>query len=140
MLKHIAIKHSNIHGLGVFAEEDIGVGEIIIDWSGCTEVLNKQEIQRLPDDERKNLSYIDGQYILFKPPARFVNHSCNPNARGAKGYDVAIRHVARGEEITVDYVIEQVPGLNFECKCGTSSCRGFLTIPAQAEHGPENSL
>jgi SET domain-containing protein len=77
---------------------------------------------------------------LFKPPARFVNHSCNPNSRGAKGHDVAIRHIMQGEEITVDYVIEQVPGLSIECKCGASGCRGFLTVSAQTQHTSEHTI
>ena len=106
-MENIAIRNSKIHGQGVFAEIEIRIGEIIIDWSDCTESLNDQELEALPEDERKYLSFIDGHHILFKPPARFVNHSCNPNALGAKGYDVAIRHIAQGEEITVDYVLER---------------------------------
>jgi hypothetical protein len=54
---------------------------------------------------------MDGQNVLFHPPARFVNHSCNPNARGSDSRDVASRVIEAGEEITVDYVAEQVPGL-----------------------------
>ena len=127
-MNSIAIRNSTIHGLGVLAEKDIGAGEVIIDWKGCTEFLNEQEIQALPEGERKYLSFIDDQHVLFKPPARFVNHSCNPNARGVKGYDVATRKILRGEEVTVDYIVEQVPGLNLKCHCGTSSCRGFLTL------------
>jgi hypothetical protein len=88
-------------------------------------------LKPLPDDERKYVSFIDRRHILFKPPARFVNHSCNPNAHASKGQDVAIRNIARGEEITVDYVVEQVPGLNLQCNCGTSSCRGFLKVAEQ---------
>jgi SET domain-containing protein len=127
-VKNIAIRNSNIHGQGVFAEKDISPGEIIIDWSCCAEFLTNPEIEALPNDERKYLSFIDGRHILFKPPARFVNHSCNPNARGAKGHDVAIRHITQGDEITVDYVAEQVPGLNLQCNCGASGCRGFLKV------------
>ena len=127
-MKNIAIRNSIIHGQGVFAEKDIRPGEIIIDWSICAEFLTNQDIEALPHDERKYLSFIDGRHILFKPPARFVNHSCNPNARGANGHDVAIRHIAQGEEITVDYIFEQVPGLNLQCNCGASGCGGFLKV------------
>lgn len=127
-MTNIAIRNSNIHGQGVFAEKEFLMGEIIIDWSTCTEFLTNQEIEALPNDERKYLSFIDGRHILFKPPARFVNHSCNANARGAKGHDIAIRHITQGEEITVDYVVEQVPGLNLQCNCGASDCRGFLKV------------
>jgi uncharacterized protein len=131
-VKKIVIRDSNIHGRGVFAEQNIDVGEVIIDWDGCTELLTGQEMAVVPPDERKYLSLIDSQYVLFKPPARFVNHSCNPNARGEKGHDVAIRHILRGEEVTVDYVAEQVPDLNLQCKCGANGCRGLLKV------GPQN--
>jgi len=36
--------------------------------------------------------------ILMTPPARFVNHSSDPNARGTDLYDVAIRVIEAGEE------------------------------------------
>ncbi len=127
-MKSIVIRDSSIHGWGVFAAEDISIGDVIIDWAGCTEFLTDQEIAVLPPDERKYLSLIDSQYVLFKPPARFVNHSCHPNARGAQGHDVAIRHVPRGEEVTVDYVVEQVPGLDLQCNCGADNCRGWLKV------------
>jgi SET domain-containing protein len=47
---------------------------------------------------------MDGHNILMKPPARFVTHSCNPNARGTDRHDVAIRVIEASEEVTVDYV------------------------------------
>jgi SET domain-containing protein len=124
----IATRNSNIHGKGVFAEEEFRAGDSIIDWSSSAEFLTNQEIEALPDDERKYLSFLNGRNILFNPPARFVNHSCNPNARGMKGHDVAIRHIAQGEEITVDYDLERVPGLTLQCNCGASGCRGFLKV------------
>ena len=69
--------------------------------------------------------------MLFKPPARFVNHSCEPNARGGSGRDVAARAIEAGEEITVDYVAEQVPGLELRCQCGSPRCRGALKVAAK---------
>lgn len=41
--------------------------------------------------------------------------------------DLATREIKKGEEITVDYVLEQVPDLDFPCNCGSQSCRGFLS-------------
>jgi len=72
---------------------------------------------------------IDGEHILMEPPSRFVNHSCTPNACGAGMRDVATRAIDAGEEITVDYVAEQVPGLRLQCNCGAQNCRGVLVTP-----------
>jgi uncharacterized protein len=124
----ILVKKSKIHGRGVFAARDIARDETIIDWNGCTEMLAARQVEALPPDERKYVSFIDGQHILFQPPARCVNHSCDANARGAKGRDMAIRAIKQGEEITVSYVVEQVPGLRLQCNCRSPACLGLLTV------------
>jgi len=105
----IIVKDSMINGQGVFAARDILPGEAIIDWNECTEILTKYAVEKLSSAERKRVSFIEGQYILFKPPACWVNHSCEANARGANRKDLAIRLIKKGEEITVDYVVEKVP-------------------------------
>lgn len=112
-----------MHGRGVFASRPIRAGETLIDWSECTHMLTPVEAAQLPDEERRYLSVIDGQHIQFSPPARFVNHSCEPNARGRDGADVALRDIAAGEEITVDYAAENVPDLDIACRCGAANCR-----------------
>lgn len=127
----IEAQQSRIHGLGIFAARDIACGEVLIEWANCTEVLTVDNVEKLSQEERKRVSFIDGQYILFKPPACWVNHSCKANAKGADGCDVAVRTIKKGEEITVDYVAEKVPGLNLQCTCGSDRCRGFLCVPAQ---------
>lgn len=125
-MRTIILKDSRIHRRGVFAARDISPGEVIIDWEECMETLTEHDVERLSYAARKCVSFIDGQYILFKPPACWVNHSCDANAHGASGRDVATRTIKKGEEITVDYVLEKVPDLNFRCNCGSQDCRGFL--------------
>lgn len=56
------------------------------------------------------------------------NHSCEPNT-GYRGLDVvALRDVAIGEELTLDYETfcneDMAP---FDCACGASTCRGRIT-------------
>jgi SET domain-containing protein len=126
-MERIVVKPSPIHGRGVFAARRIEAGEVIID--GCREVLSNEGVKALPEEECAFLAVINGQNVLFHPPARFVNHSCNPNARGSNNHDVAIRVIEAGEEITVDYVTEQVPGLRLECNCQAPNCRGLLVVP-----------
>jgi SET domain-containing protein len=130
-MQRIVVKHSAIHGQGVFAARRIEAGEVIMDWSGCSEVLTDEAVNALSREESIFVSVIDGRNVLFKPPARFVNHSCNPNARGSDGHDIAIRIIEAGEEITVDYVAEHVPGLRLECNCQAPNCRGLLFVPSE---------
>jgi SET domain-containing protein len=127
-MENVVIQQSPIHGRGVFAARRIEPGEVIID--GGREILSDEAVEALPAEERVFLSIIDGQHILMMPPARFVNHSCNPNARGTDRYDVAVRVIEAGEEVTVDYVAEQVPGLQLQCHCRAPNCRGLLVVPS----------
>jgi hypothetical protein len=62
-------------------------------------------------------------------PINFINHSCDPNA----GYDgageiVALRGIALGEEIRMDYGTYSFSfDHEFTCRCGASWCRGKVT-------------
>jgi uncharacterized protein len=125
MLK-VVVRESPIHGVGVFATRPIDAGEVIIE--GCREVLSDDAVHALPAEEKDFISVMNGRNIWMKPPSRFVNHSCEPNARGTDWSDVAIRVIQAGEEITVDYVAENVPGLRLECNCQARSCRGLLVV------------
>ena len=104
----------------MFAAQRIEPGELII--HGCRTVLTDEALFALPAEEHEFVSVIDGRNILMTPPSRFVNHSCNPNARGTREYDLAIRPIEAGEEITVDYA-DEAPDLIFECNCAAANCR-----------------
>jgi uncharacterized protein len=119
----VVVRASPIHGRGVFAARRIEPGEVII--NGCRDVLSDDAVKALPPEERIYLSVMDGRNILMQPPARFINHSCNPNARGTDRYDVAIRVIEAGDEVTVDYVAE-VPGMTMQCNCKAPNCRGLI--------------
>jgi uncharacterized protein len=126
-MDRVFVRESPIHGRGVFAARRIDAGEVIIE--GCRDILTDQAVRTLPDEERDFVSVMDGRIILMKPPSRFVNHSCDPNARGTAAGDIAIRVIEAGEEVTVDYGAEQVPGLALECNCHTPNCRGLVVGP-----------
>src|SRR5512138_1561766 len=107
-MEKVIVRESPIHGRGVFAARRIETGEIVIE--GCRRVLTDEALAALPAEERRFLAVMDGQTILMTPPSRFVNHSCEPNARGTNRADVAIRAIDAGEEVTVDYGVEQASG------------------------------
>ena len=60
---------------------------------------------------------------------RFTNHSCAPNAvlriRQGRVELYAIRDVAAGEELTVDYGESHHEG-RLTCRCGAPRCAGRL--------------
>lgn len=65
-------------------------------------------------------------------PARYLNHSCVPNAAITKLanrlYLVAARRIARGEEIVFDYstTIGDDDVWRMRCQCGRPSCRRLI--------------
>ena len=62
-------------------------------------------------------------------PMRFTNHSCRPNARlcirQGRVEFYALRAIAPGEEITVNYGETHHEG-KLACRCGAVGCRGAL--------------
>ncbi|GDY00730.1 hypothetical protein LBMAG49_00590 [Planctomycetota bacterium] len=58
---------------------------------------------------------------------RYLNHSCEPNAF-LRGRDlVALRQIARGEQITFDYSANEFDmATPFLCACGARQCRGMI--------------
>jgi hypothetical protein len=57
-----------------------------------------------------------------------MNHSCRPTCGGTDlGFEVALRDIAPGEQLTNDYVtlhIEANEG--FACRCGEPTCRATI--------------
>jgi SET domain-containing protein len=62
-------------------------------------------------------------------PMRYTNHGCRPNARlcirQGRVEFYALRAIAAGEEITVDYGETHHEG-RLACRCGAPGCRGAL--------------
>ncbi|KRY59878.1 Histone-lysine N-methyltransferase SETD1B [Trichinella britovi] len=139
--KLVQFGYSQIHGFGLFAMEDIGPDEMIIEYVG-------QKI-RLTVAEKRERKYIKqgiGSSYLFRidndsvvdatkygNKARFINHSCAPTCY-AKIISVdsekriviySKQQIKRGEEITYDYKFpledEKIP-----CNCKSVNCRGSL--------------
>jgi len=84
--------------------------------------LTKEQVEKLPASEKNFVSVFGNRFLLQPPPTRFVNHSCEPNTF-VKGFcDVALRDIAKGEEITANYLGEGTLNQNFVCKCGSKKC------------------
>lgn len=118
-------------GMGVFARKPVAKGEVVVVWGGV--IRTWEELRKLPEDLQRHSIQVEQQ--LFQVPANaydppdFVNHSCNPNV-GMSGQIglVAMRDIARGEEICMDYAMcDAMPYDEFDCHCGESTCRGQVT-------------
>ena len=102
---------SPIHGIGVFACEDVAAGGPV--WRfhpPFDQILSEQEIADLPDAPREYLqkyaypsSDLGGQLVLSGDHARFLNHSDDPNTEARPFLSIARKWIASGDEITCDY-------------------------------------
>ncbi len=151
----ILVRHSPIHGTGVFASRDIPEGEEIIYYEG----------RLITHDEADEGSEDDGHTFLFTlndllvidggaegNEARWINHSCEPNCEpwlvededGDPTRDRVVIQASRliraGEELSYDYGITTDDPLDTEeralwtCRCGSPRCKGtLLDSPASTE-------
>lgn len=115
-------------GLGVFATEFIPKGTIVyvID---SFDIVIKPNDKKLTDELYKDYldkySYVDekGDYIICWDHGKYVNHCCNPNTlTTGYGFEIAIRDIQPGEEITDDYLLlNSLEEMTLNCK--DASCR-----------------
>lgn len=110
------LAESTIAGIGLFADQDIPKGTVTWQFMpGYDRLLTDQEINDLPEPARSSIlnhAYLDnvsGLFVLCLDNARFMNHAEAPNTAGVHedgaidGYDVAVRDIKKGEELTCDY-------------------------------------
>ena len=122
----VVVKESKIEGKGVYAARDFKKGEVVMRWD-TSNVLDEKEANEVPEHLKRYLSPYHGKFLLQKPPARYVNHSCDPNTKVVNECsDVAIRDIKKGEEITSDYSVYSIPGKVMECHCGAKNCKGRI--------------
>jgi len=128
-----SVRPSRIVGRGLFADAGIAEGEIVCvkgghllttaEFATHKVVANEAELQ-IADDlyvSPMNESEFDGLMM-------FLNHSCEPNV-GIQGQIifVAMRAVAAGEELTLDYATIERPAEPMACCCGAKDCRRLIT-------------
>ena len=135
---------SGVHAWGVFADEGIREGEMVIEYRGVlvgNAVCEKREVEY----ERAKIGSdymfrIDGTTVCDATKqgnvARFINASCSPNCvtkiistDGVKRIGIyAKRDIASGEELYYDYKfpLEYDATKRIPCGCQSPECRGFL--------------
>jgi len=143
----VEVRSSAIEGLGVFALRPFHAGERIRKINVIREVTQEAPLREDLDERQDHCNYPDGKVVLYGPPDRHLNHSCNPNAYEAHDeagpYLVARRDISAGAEITCDYNINIADGTAWPCRCGATRCLGevrgdFFRLPKewQREYRP----
>lgn len=110
MFPHTKLKYINENiGFGVFATKFIPKGTITWALDELDHLLEPEFVKSMDKYRRKVInkySYRNrkGQYILCWDLGRYVNHSYQANCRAtAYDFEVAIRDIQPGEQITSDY-------------------------------------
>ena len=117
---------SKIHGVGIFAIDDINKGDLIFEYSNkntnklSKKTLNQIDISKNQQDVLSRMYYADEEAIYIKHDqdihwVNFMNHSKNPNMIYSLNKYFAKRNVKANEELTLDFTAKQYhPKLNFK--------------------------
>jgi SET domain-containing protein len=137
------VRASGVHGKGVYAVRPIRAGEKVLEYKG--EIITwRKALTRHPHDPNQpnhtfyfhlnNACVIDAKSSLA--PAKWVNHSCNPNMEadqeGMRVFLKALRDIQPGEELFYDYAL-MIEGRktakdkkDHACLCKARKCRGTM--------------
>jgi hypothetical protein len=137
------VRHSRVHGHGVFALRRIRKGTNIIEYVGermSPELADARYASKVPSDGHTFLFTVDSKTVIDAGidgnEARFVNHGCDPNCQtvqiGKQIFIEALRTIRPGEELAYDYRIKRDAedpadiDIVFRCLCGAKNCRGTM--------------
>jgi SET domain-containing protein len=127
--RSLCVTKSPLHGLGCFATVRFLKGNRIAEYAGET-ISRKEAMRRMKRPNGTCISELEAEWYIDGSvdgnQTRYINHSCDPNADvvviAGSLFIFALREIAPGEEITVDYLnsFEQDQSV---CQCRTASCR-----------------
>ena len=141
----VEVRHSPVHGYGVFALRRIRKGTTIMEYLGdrvSHEEADSRYENKDINDNHTFLFTVDSKTVIDGGvggnDARFINHGCDPNCESASQnkriYVEAVRTIQPGEELAYDYQIqrdpEDPPNVDeiFACRCGAATCRGSMLV------------
>jgi hypothetical protein len=145
LLPLFEVRHSRIHGYGVFAARRIRKGTTVIEYLGDRVSHDEADARyedKDPNDNHTFLFTVDSKTVIDGGvggnDARYINHGCDPNCESTtqnkRIYVEAIRTIQPGEELAYDYQIERdaedPPNVDeiFACRCGAARCRGSMLV------------
>ena len=143
-MSDVYLGKSKIEGQGVLASRFFQPREVIMEYKG--------DIVHAADIPKKDFYGIGDRYVQvgedqFLGPSGelddYLNHSCDPTAglvnKDNKVFVIAIKHIAKDEEVAWDYSTTLALNGAWEmpCHCGAENCRGvirdFKTLPEETK-------
>jgi SET domain-containing protein len=136
----IQFRRSPIHGTGGYARTNVAKGTKLIEYVG--KKITKAESELQCEGDNVYIFTLDDEHDLDGNvdwnPARFINHSCNPNCEAEWDEDrlwiVAIREIQPGEELSFNYGYDLEDYRDHPCLCGTPECVGYIVAEEHFEH------
>ncbi|MBO0709521.1 MAG: SET domain-containing protein-lysine N-methyltransferase [Candidatus Dormibacteraeota bacterium] len=133
----LEVRPSGIGGRGLFTRRAFPRGERIpIPRTGRWAEMTDDDFRRFISGATSwDAVYLgEGRHLVSltprqESPANYGNHSCEPNTAPLdprQGDRVALRDIAAGEELTVDYAPLSPLGWEMPCNCGAPGCRGVV--------------
>ena len=141
------VKRSSIHNRGIFAKHDIPYDAPIIEYVG--EKITKAESRRRGDAlmEKSKKTGCAAVYVFTlnkrydidggkgRNPARYINHSCDPNCEAyiirGRIWIYSLREIKAGEELTYNYGFDADTWDDHPCRCGSKRCIGYIVEEKQ---------
>jgi len=151
------VRESVIHGRGVFASRNIKEGELLFEYLGERISKKESDDRAWAQIDRANETG-EASVLIFtlnedldidgRTPwnlARYINHTCNPNAQAwiedveldetdEKGTEIveeriyiyATTNIKENTEIGFNYGFDLENWKDHPCLCGTSNCVGYI--------------
>jgi SET domain-containing protein len=140
MTESFIIAPSSIHGRGGFARVPLATGARIVEYVG--EKIDKTESARRCQAQNHSILGLDEESDLDGGvewnPARYLNHSCDPNCEAicdqGRIWLVARRDILPGEELTFNYGYDLEAYREHPCHCGAVTCPGFIVAEEFFSH------
>lgn len=119
----LAVQPSAIAGRGIHATVGFASDEEICALSGT--IL----LDVATDASLNSIGIARGVWVDPEFPLVFINHSCEPNSAFRDERSLfALRSIAPGEEVTMDYSTTEADiDWAMSCSCGSAQCRSTLT-------------
>ena len=101
-MNNIFLGKGKLTGKGVYAARDFAKGELVMSYN--LKELSQVDFSALPKSEHMFTHSFYGKVYLYPEPARYVNHSADPNTQQdiSRMCDFATRPIKKGEMITTN--------------------------------------
>lgn len=136
--KKYEVQGNAIAGFGIHAVCDIEAGEIVFQGEERPQriVTRSWVARRWPPEQQETFRHYaypiseEVSILWDTDPNEWApqNHSCDPNTAYRGLNAIALRDIAAGEELTLDYAhFLNEDAAPFACQCGSPNCRGIVS-------------